>query len=80
MGMQYARNTGKEGASQAGRTGVAARRFFQEGSSELDFLGEKRMATITTMIIANDTHLNAFCVLGACANVNMLMPQNSSMR
>lgn len=56
MGMQYARNTGKGRASQAGRTGVAARRFFQEGSSELDFLGEKRMATITTMIIANDTH------------------------
>ena len=56
MGMQYARNTGKGRASQAGRAGVAARTFFQEGSSELDFLGENRMATVTTMIIANDTH------------------------
>ena len=38
MGMQYARNTGKGRASQAGRAGVAARRFFQEGSSELDLV------------------------------------------
>ena len=47
---------GREGPARQGGQVWATRRFFREGSSELDFLGEKRMATIPTMIIANDTH------------------------
>lgn len=47
---------GREGPARQGGQVWDTRRFFREGSSELDFLGEKRMATITTMIIANDTH------------------------
>ena len=46
---------GREGPARQGGQVWATRRFFREGSSELDFLREKRMATITTMIIANDT-------------------------
>lgn len=46
---------GREGPARQGGQVWATRRFFREGSSELDFLGEKRMATVTTMVIANDT-------------------------
>lgn len=47
---------GREGPARQGGQVWATRRFFREGSSELDFLGEKRMVTITTMVIANDIH------------------------